>query len=109
MAANTVALRDWLLEQRGLELADYEALRRWSVEHLGDFYQALWEVFDIRSPTPHRAALVDAKMPGARWFEGATMNYVAQALRHAAPSDAASSMGIIAASLASLLFGTSGL
>ena len=33
MAANTVALRDWLRERRGLELADYEALRRRSVDY----------------------------------------------------------------------------
>ena len=60
MAANTVELRAWLRERRGLELADYEALRRWSVDHVADFWQALWEYFDIASPTPHRDALVDA-------------------------------------------------
>jgi acetoacetyl-CoA synthetase len=95
LAANTVELRAWLRERRGLELADYEALRRWSVDHVSDFWQALWEYFDIASPTPHRAALVDARMPGARWFEGAQLNYVAQLLRHAADGDAAGAPALV--------------
>ena len=95
MAANTVALRDWLLEQRGLELADYEALRRWSVEHLADFWQALWDYFELTSPTPHAQVLADARMPGARWFDGAQLNYVDQVLRHASASDAAGAPALI--------------
>jgi acetoacetyl-CoA synthetase len=85
---NTVALRDWLRLHRALDLADYEALRRWSVDHVADFWQALWDCFGLRSPTPHRAVLAGA-MPGARWFEGAQLNYAAQLLRHVAASDAA--------------------
>jgi hypothetical protein len=82
LSANTAELRDWLREHRGLELADYEALRRWSVAHVCDFWQALWDHFGLQSPTPHRQALSDAHMPGARWFEGAQLNYVAQLRRH---------------------------
>jgi acetoacetyl-CoA synthetase len=93
--ANTVALRAWLREHRGLDLADYEALRRWSVEHLADFWQALWDRFELRSPTPHRQVLGAATMPGARWFEGAQLNYVDQVLRHAAASDAAGVPAIV--------------
>ena len=86
---NTVGLRDWLRRHRGVDLADYEALRRWSVEHVSDFWQALWDHFGVASPTPHARALVEARMPGARWFEGAQVNYVTQLLRHVAASDAA--------------------
>jgi acetoacetyl-CoA synthetase len=60
---NTVALRDWLRRERGLDLADYDALRRWSVEHLADFWQALWDYFDLHSPTPHGAVLSGAPCP----------------------------------------------
>jgi hypothetical protein len=95
LAANTVGLRDWLRERRGLELADYEALRRWSVDHLADFWQALWDYFELASPTPHRQALADPRMPGARWFEGARLNYVDQVLRHASASDAAGAAALV--------------
>ena len=83
---NTVALRDWLRRERGLDLADYDALRRWSVEHLADFWQAMWDHFDLHSPTPHSAVLSGAAMPGARWFAGAQLNYAAQVVRHAGSS-----------------------
>jgi acetoacetyl-CoA synthetase len=87
--ANTVELRDWVRRHRGIDLADYEALRRWSVEQLPDFWQAMWDYFAIESPTPHRAVLSDPRMPGARWFEGAQVNYASQVLRHVPAGDAA--------------------
>jgi acetoacetyl-CoA synthetase len=87
--ANTRQLRDWLNASRGLQLDDYEALRRWSVEHVEDFWQALWERFEVQSPTPHERVLSGPGMPGARWFEGAQVNYAGHVLRHVAPSRAA--------------------
>ncbi len=89
MTPNTVVLRDWLRRHRGIDLADYEALRRWSVEHVADFWQVVWDYFDLRSPTPYSAVLADARMPGARWFDGAQINFAQQALRHVAAGDAA--------------------
>ncbi|MFT3821199.1 MAG: acetoacetate--CoA ligase [Rubrivivax sp.] len=91
MKANTALLRDWLRRERGLDLADYEALRRWSVDHVDDFWLAMWDHFGLRSPTPFTAALNDARMPGARWFEGAQLNYAAVLARHA---DAAARAGV---------------
>jgi len=85
---NTVVLRDWLRRERGLELADYEALRRWSVDHVADFWQAMWDHFGLQSPTPWSRVLSGPEMPGARWFEGASLNYAAQVARHV-PSSAA--------------------
>jgi acetoacetyl-CoA synthetase len=91
LKANTALLRDWLRQRRGLDLADYEALRRWSVAHVGDFWQALWDHFGLQSPTPFKAPLADARMPGARWFDGAQINYAAVLARHA---DAAARAGV---------------
>jgi acetoacetyl-CoA synthetase len=93
--ANTVLLREWLRSHRGLELADYEALRRWSVEHLSDFWQAMWDYFAIESAAPYRQVLAESRMPGARWFEGAQLNYVSHVLRHAEATDAAGAPAIV--------------
>ncbi len=86
---NTVVLRHWLERERGVRLADYEALRRWSIADIAVFWQAMWDFFDLRSTTPIGAVLSERAMPGARWFEGAQLNYAAQVVRHAAASDAA--------------------
>jgi acetoacetyl-CoA synthetase len=77
----------FLRETRGLVFDDYEALWRWSVSELDAFRLSLWDFFELRSATPfERRALAEERMPGARWFEGATLNLAAQALRHAEAS-----------------------
>jgi acetoacetyl-CoA synthetase len=88
--------QDWLRDQRGLAFADYDALWRWSVDHLDEFWQSVWDYFDLRSPSPVTAVLAEAKMPGTRWFEGAQVNYVQQVLRHVGPAHAAGLPAIIA-------------
>src|SRR6185437_10190784 len=60
--------RRWLAEQRGLNFADYERLRQWSVSDLDAFWRSIWDYFDIQSPTPFSAVLASRKMPGAVWF-----------------------------------------
>ena len=72
----------WVQGRCGVTLADYQALWRWSVDDLDEFWQAVWEYFEVQSETPPGAALVDDSMPGAHWFPGARVNYVRQALRH---------------------------
>jgi len=80
--ANTARLRDWVNRRHGLDLKDYEDLRQWSVRDLPAFWGDLWDYFELQSPTPYRSVLADHRMPGARWFEGAQVNYVQQLLRH---------------------------
>jgi len=73
----------WLAQHRGLRFDGYDELWRWSVEHVGDFWQSIWDYFDLHSEAPIAAVLADARMPGARWFEGARLNYAQQVFRHA--------------------------
>jgi acetoacetyl-CoA synthetase len=82
-AAKLTAFADWLERERGLRFADYEALWRWSVDDLEGFWSAIWDYFAIPAATPRGRALAEAKMPGARWFPGVTLNYVDQVFRHA--------------------------
>jgi acetoacetyl-CoA synthetase len=66
---------------RGLDFTDYDALWRWSVDDLTGFWSAVWEYFEVISHTPYTAVLTHPEMPGARWFEGATLNYAEHVLR----------------------------
>ncbi|WP_394842142.1 acetoacetate--CoA ligase [Pendulispora brunnea] len=93
--ANTVTLRKWMSHRYGVELADYRALREWSVRELVAFWGGLWEYFAVESPTPYEAVLKEARMPGARWFEGAQVNYVRQVLRHAEGAERGPSAAIV--------------
>lgn len=87
--------QDWLRATRGLAFDDYAGLWEWSVRDLDAFWQSIWDYFELHSPTPHRAVLVDAAMPGARWFEGAQFNYVHQVFRHAGAAHAAGMPAIV--------------
>ncbi|MEY4039149.1 MAG: hypothetical protein RLZZ52_17 [Actinomycetota bacterium] len=53
----------------------YDQAWEWSVENLEDFWQQLWDHFEIISHAPHSAVLGQKTMPGAQWFPGARINY----------------------------------
>jgi acetoacetyl-CoA synthetase len=66
---------------RGPHLDGYDALWRWSVRDLSGFWTAIWDYFEVIAHTQPISALADPTMPGARWFEGATVNYAEHVLR----------------------------
>jgi acetoacetyl-CoA synthetase len=79
----------WLEREKKLPFADYNALWQWSVDHLDDFWESIWQYFDIRSATPYRQVLDNEKMPGAKWFDGARLNFAEQLFRfHQSEADA---------------------
>jgi acetoacetyl-CoA synthetase len=64
-----------LATDRGVRLADYAALWRWSVEHKETFWRALWDYAGVIGD-PGSLVLVDPdRMPGARWFPDAKLNF----------------------------------
>lgn len=79
--ANITAFRDWLARTRGLQFDNYQQLRRWSVDHLADFWAAIWEYFEIKASAPYERVLASATMPGAEWFPGARLNYAEHVFR----------------------------
>jgi acetoacetyl-CoA synthetase len=84
--ANVSRFLAWLEAERGRRFDGYADLWRWSVEELETFWDAVWQFYGLHSSTPVRAPLADRRMPGARWFEGATLNY-AQHVLERAPKD----------------------
>ena len=72
---------DWLERERGLSFDSYDALHRWSVTELDAFWQSVWDYFDVRSSTEPGPALAERRMPGARWFPGARLNWAEHCLR----------------------------
>jgi len=65
-----------------LELNDYAALHRWSVEQRSAFWQTLADYFHVQWHTPPTQALSEGPlMPDARWFPGATLNYAEHLLQ----------------------------
>ncbi|MET7998503.1 acetoacetate--CoA ligase [Amycolatopsis sp. NPDC005232] len=73
------AFRRWLREERGVEVGDYDALWRYSVEHVPEFWAAVAEFSGVRWHEKPREVLSGA-MPNAKWFDGGTLNYAEHAL-----------------------------
>jgi acetoacetyl-CoA synthetase len=78
---------DWLEKQRGLTFADYGELQRWSVDELEPFWHSIWDYFDVRSSRPPTRVLAERTMPGARWFEGAALNFAEHVVGERHPRD----------------------
>ncbi|MFJ6651401.1 acetoacetate--CoA ligase [Microbacterium sp. NPDC091313] len=72
-------------ERHGVTLPDYDALWQWSVDNLTEFWSEIWDFFEVRSSAPGGVVLDSLRMPGARWFVGATLNYVDNVFRDRDP------------------------
>jgi acetoacetyl-CoA synthetase len=81
--ANLTRFLRWLEGERSLSFDGYEDLWRWSVSEIEAFWSAIWEFFGVRAHAPFETVLPDRGMPGARWFEGARLNYAEHALADA--------------------------
>ncbi|MDX1592069.1 MAG: acetoacetate--CoA ligase, partial [Balneolaceae bacterium] len=80
--SNLKRYEKWLESTRGLSFNSYTELWEWSVKDVADFWESIWEYFEIIHHSPYDVVLSDASMPGARWFEGATLNYTEHIFRN---------------------------
>ena len=87
--AITTKYINWLKTRKGLSFNDYNSLWQWSVTEIEDFWQSLWEFFEIKVSKPFAGVLPERKMPGAKWFAGSELNYAEHVFRHMTPNRAA--------------------
>ncbi len=70
-------------KKHSLELHDYPALYDWSVKNIPEFWDTLWQFFEIIVSRPYLTPVKDPeKLPGADWFPGAMLNYAENLLRY---------------------------
>jgi len=80
-AANLTAFMRSATRRWNAEFADFEALHRWSVTQPEQLWTTLWDVAGVVGHRGERV-LVDAnKMPGAKWFPDARLNFAENLLR----------------------------
>jgi len=69
-------------EKHGQTFAAYDDLYQWSIQNIPDFWAAMWDFADIRASRPYDLVVDDPyRLPGARWFEGARLNFAENLLR----------------------------
>jgi acetoacetyl-CoA synthetase len=71
----------WLAERGIAATASYPQLWQWSVGQPAEFWASVWDYFGVLGQRGQGPVLA-GRMPSARWFEGSTLNYARNALRH---------------------------
>ncbi|MBP6472757.1 MAG: acetoacetate--CoA ligase [Chloroflexi bacterium] len=73
--ANLTRYMRWLADHKGVYAVTYPELWRWSVDHVAEFWESLWDYFGLAYSQKWTAPLASREMPGAEWFPGARLNY----------------------------------
>ncbi|MBW1982505.1 MAG: acetoacetate--CoA ligase [Deltaproteobacteria bacterium] len=63
-------------------LHTYDELYQWSIDNSPEFWSTLWDYTEVIHSSPYQQVVDDLHtMPGARWFEGARLNFAENLLR----------------------------
>jgi acetoacetyl-CoA synthetase len=68
--------------------SSYAELHRWSIEHSADFWNAVWDFSAVRGEKGGEVVVDATRMPGAKWFPQARLNYAENVLRNRSSADA---------------------
>jgi len=72
----------------GRSFADYAALHEWSIDQPAEFWTSIWEYGEVKGSRGDVVLESGDRMPGARWFPGAQLNFAENLLRQRDDSDA---------------------
>jgi len=81
--SNIYRFMNFINEKHHQDFAEYEALYQWSIDNISDFWASFWEFAQIKFSKPYDRVIDDVtKMPGAKWFEGARLNFAQNLLSY---------------------------
>jgi acetoacetyl-CoA synthetase len=73
--ANLTAFAARVAARHGVALPDYSALYAWSIDHSEAFWRELWSYGNVIGDPGARTLIDGDRMPGARFFPDARLNY----------------------------------
>ena len=94
-AARLTAFIGAVNARHGLGLRGYDDLYRWSVDDPGAFWSSWWDAAGVIGAKGSVVLEDGERMPGARWFPEARLNFAENLLRFAAAPDAATRPALI--------------
>ena len=78
-----------VVRKRRLDVNGYEDFHRWSVDSPEEFWSDVWDNCGLIASRKGSTVLVDGgKMPGARWFPEARLNFAENLMRRGDRGDA---------------------
>lgn len=80
--ANMTRFANFVNERHGLALSSYDELYQWSVENIPELWADIWDFTEIKASRGYDEVVNSLSyFPGARWFEGAELNFAENLLR----------------------------
>jgi acetoacetyl-CoA synthetase len=81
--ANMTRFIRFVNKKFGKTIKDFPELYDWSIDQIPDFWAAMWEFGGVKASQGYNRVVDDlTKMPGAKWFEGARLNFAENLLRY---------------------------
>jgi acetoacetyl-CoA synthetase len=80
--ANITKFIEFVNREAGTSLTNYYDLYNWSITEIEKFWEALWNYSGIIHSKTYNKILDERKMPGAKWFDGAELNFAENLLRY---------------------------
>ncbi len=81
--ANITRFIEYVNGKHGKKFKTYQDLFQWSAESIPDFWARMWEFADIKASRGYDQVVDDvSKLPGAKWFPGARLNFAENLLRY---------------------------
>ncbi|WP_332674749.1 acetoacetate--CoA ligase [Aromatoleum sp.] len=87
-ASNLTAFRRCAEQRWDVRLPDFDALHDWSIASPEQFWVSLWEFGGVIGERGERVLVDGDRMPGARWFPDARLNFAENLLRSRDDTDA---------------------
>jgi acetoacetyl-CoA synthetase len=81
--SNLYKFMQFVNKKHGQNFSQYTPLYEWSIENIADFWAAMWEFGEVKASKAYDSVVDDVyKLPGARWFSGARLNFAENLLRY---------------------------
>jgi len=79
--SNFSSYQKFLKKEYNLQFSDYTSLHKWSTTEIETFWESIWKFCGIIHSKPYDKVLDKRIMPGARWFQGAELNFAQNLLK----------------------------
>jgi acetoacetyl-CoA synthetase len=82
-SANITRFMEFVNKRHKQSLHSYKELHDWSVDRIPDFWAAVWDFVGVKASQGYDMVVDDpTRMPGAKWFTGARLNFADNLLRY---------------------------
>ncbi len=81
--SNMTRFIEFVNRKYGKRFHSYDELYQWSIENIPVFWECMWEFGEIKASRGYDIIVDDvSRMPGAKWFIGAKLNFAENLLRY---------------------------